>query len=82
MPCHRTCTHLKGHGGHKQSVRQVHNWLRGGTYGFVGKTDIRGYYARINKHLLLEQLARFHLAAPGKTFIGKVDRGFDWLGSQ
>lgn len=52
LPLHRTCTHLKGHGGHKFAVATMNRW-----FGEAG----------------LEQ-------HPGKTFIGRIERGFDWLG--
>lgn len=58
LPLHRSCTHLRGHGGHKYAVHQTHNWIAGGAYPFVCKTDIRGYYASIDKLQLLELLAR------------------------
>ncbi len=58
LPLHRTCTHIKGHGGHKHAVRQAHNWLQGGAYSFVCKSDIAGYYASIDKLQLLTLLAR------------------------
>ncbi|WP_208854226.1 reverse transcriptase/maturase family protein [Aeromonas fluvialis] len=58
LPVHRSCTHVKGHGGHKCAVRQTHQWINDGAYAFVCKTDIKGYYANINKHQLLELLAK------------------------
>jgi hypothetical protein len=58
LPVHRSCTHVKGHGGHKGAVRQAQRWLRGGVYSFVCKTDIRGYYANIDKFQLLELLGQ------------------------
>jgi RNA-directed DNA polymerase len=58
LPVHKSCTHVKGHGGHKSTVRQTHNWIAGGAYTFICKTDIRGYYANINKMQLLDLLAK------------------------
>lgn len=63
LPVHRACTHIKKHGGHKAAVLQTHRWLAGGAYTFVCKTDIRGYYASIDKQHLLARLAR-HVACP------------------
>jgi RNA-directed DNA polymerase len=63
LPLHRNCTHLRGHGGHKSAVRQAHNWISGGAYTFVCKTDIKGYYAHIDKHQLFELLAE-HVKCP------------------
>ncbi|WP_432464642.1 reverse transcriptase domain-containing protein [Agarivorans sp. QJM3NY_33] len=59
LPVHPSCTHVKGHGGHKFALRQTHRWSRGGAYTFVGKTDIRGYYANINKNQLYQLLTRY-----------------------
>jgi len=53
LPVHRACTHVRGHGGHKFAVRQADHWVNGGAYTYVCKTDIRGYYAHIDKHHLL-----------------------------
>ena len=61
LPVHRACTHVKGHGGHKAAVRQAHDWVAGGHYAFVCKTDIRGYYANIDKMQLLHLLSRYVL---------------------
>lgn len=59
LPVHPACAHLKGHGGHKASVKQVRGWLVCHQYGFVCRTDIRGYYAHIEHGQLMVQLARY-----------------------
>ncbi|EBO9885165.1 hypothetical protein EF60_23605 [Salmonella enterica] len=59
LPVSRWCEHLRGHGGGRASVRQTHARLLSGRYPFVFRTDIRGYYARISKTLLYEQLCRY-----------------------
>ncbi|EGZ4409823.1 hypothetical protein ACS34_004964 [Salmonella enterica subsp. enterica serovar Poona] len=59
LPVSRWCEHLRGHGGGRASVRQTHARLLSGRYPFVFRTDIRGYYARISKSLLYEQLCRY-----------------------
>lgn len=56
LPIHSLCTHVKGHGGHKFTVQKTHDYIAGGHYPYVCKTDIKGYYAHINKHRLLDQL--------------------------
>ena len=38
-------------------MRQVNQWIQSGEYNYVCRTDIRGYYANINKHKLINQLA-------------------------
>jgi len=63
LPLHSSCTHIKGHGGHKYAIRQINQCIQSDEYGFVCRTDIRGYYANINKHILIEQLAG-HIACP------------------
>ncbi|EGQ8649207.1 EAL domain-containing protein, partial [Vibrio cholerae] len=57
LPTSKRCTHLKGHGGLKQTVRQVYDAL--GQYAFVCKTDVKGYYESIDQALLLQQLSPF-----------------------
>ena len=59
LPVHQNCVHVKGHGGAKQSVKRIHQWISSGAYPYVISTDIRGYYAHINKHQLLDQLAKY-----------------------
>lgn len=58
LPVHRTCSHVKGHGGHKIAVQRADRWIAGGAYAFVCRTDIRGYYANIDKMQLLHLLSR------------------------
>jgi len=58
LPVHRACTHVRGHGGHKEAVQRVQRWVTGGAYAFVCRTDIRGYYANIDKMQLLHLLSR------------------------
>jgi len=48
------CTHIKGHGGLKQSVAKVQHHLA--DYKFVCKTDVKSYYESIDHHLLFEQI--------------------------
>ena len=59
LPLSKACTHLKGHGGAKYAVRQAMAHLP--QHRFVLKTDVQGYYASIDHHLLLDHLAR-HVA--------------------
>lgn len=80
LPCHQACYHIQGHGGHKASVRQAHRWIEGGHYTFVCKTDIRGYYANIDKHHLLTLLSE-HVKCPiamnllGQFMFYSVEKG-------
>ena len=55
LPVAKQCTHIKGHGGLKATVRDVHRQLP--HYAFVLRTDVKGYYASINHYLLMEKLA-------------------------
>jgi RNA-directed DNA polymerase len=59
LPFHQRCIHIKGRGGSKKSLEKTHQQITSGQYAFVLRTDIKGYYANINKHQLLEQLAQF-----------------------
>ncbi|MDY7806694.1 reverse transcriptase domain-containing protein [Burkholderia stagnalis] len=63
LPVHRACEHVRGHGGGAASVRRVHQLVRTGEYLFICRTDIRQYYANIDKSILLEQL-RQHVHDP------------------
>ena len=51
----RRCVHVKGHGGLKEAVRQVHQHMPG--YGHVLRTDVKSYYESIDQPTLLAQLA-------------------------
>lgn len=56
LPASRLCTHLKGHGGAKQTVGHIYHALAGNT--FVFRTDVRSYYQSINQELLLDRLEK------------------------
>ena len=53
LPVHTHCTHLKGHGGGKQSVAAIWQQLQSRQYHFIYRTDIRGYYQHIQKPQVL-----------------------------
>lgn len=59
LPVSRLCEHVRGHGGGRASVVKTHDRLTSGRYAYVLRTDIRGYYAHINKALLYNQLCRY-----------------------
>ncbi|HFT1740465.1 TPA: reverse transcriptase domain-containing protein [Vibrio vulnificus] len=59
LPVHEHCEHVKGHKGGKSSVQRLHHKLFSGGYSFVCRTDIRGYYAHINRTLLWQQLRKY-----------------------
>ncbi len=48
------CTHVKGHGGLKQTIADVQGHLD--DYQYVCKTDVKGFYESINQYLLMEQI--------------------------
>ena len=48
------CTHVKGHGGLKQSVVRIQTQLS--QYQYVCKTDVKQFYESIDQHLLMEQI--------------------------
>lgn len=55
LPVSRSCTHIKGSGGAKYAVREVRDHLAANR--FVLRTDVKSYYASIDRLLLLNQLA-------------------------
>ncbi|MFT5278344.1 MAG: RNA-directed DNA polymerase [Glaciecola sp.] len=57
LPASTLCTHLKGHGGNKQTVNAIQAQLSTNT--FVFRTDVKSYYASINHGLLLAKLAAY-----------------------
>ena len=54
----RHCYHLPGRGGAKGAVRAVREAVASGRYGFVARSDARGYYANIRHATLLHELRR------------------------
>ena len=48
------CTHVKGHGGLKQTIVDVQNHLD--EYKYACKTDVRSYYESIDQYLLMEMI--------------------------
>lgn len=59
LPTHPLCEHIKGHGGGNSSVTRLHQHLVTQHTHFVFRTDIKGYYANINKTLLLSQIGPY-----------------------
>jgi RNA-directed DNA polymerase len=57
LPISPRCTHIKGNGGAKATVRQVAAALA--TNRFVLRTDVKSYYASIDHLLLMDRLARW-----------------------
>jgi hypothetical protein len=56
LPISTTCTHVKGHGGLKQAVRDTQDYLAAHPDSFVMKSDVKGYYAHIDHVIAAEQL--------------------------
>ncbi|AFP30857.1 reverse transcriptase/maturase family protein [Marinobacter sp. BSs20148] len=56
LPASRLCTHLKGHGGAKQTVNTIYQELSGNA--FVFRTDVKSYYQSINHERLLDRLEK------------------------
>ncbi|EDV8901038.1 hypothetical protein BGD62_003659 [Salmonella enterica] len=63
LPVHPRCEHVRGHGGGRQSTLRVDRHLREQSPAFVFRTDIRGYYAAIDKQRLYEQCQQ-HVSHP------------------
>lgn len=63
LPVHPRCEHIKGHQGGKKSVQRLHQMLRQPNNRVVCRTDIKGYYTRINKQTLYSQV-QSHVQSP------------------
>lgn len=59
FPAHIRCEHLRGHGGGKSSVQRLARIIQSHRFDYVCRTDIRHYYASINKSRLYEQCCRY-----------------------
>lgn len=55
LPRSAACTHLRGHGGLKGAIRQVKAALP--HHRYLCRTDVRSFYASIDQHKLMDQLA-------------------------
>ncbi len=51
----KSCTHIKGHGGMKATLRQIQRALP--NHKYVCRTDVKGYYAHIDHMQLMEKLS-------------------------
>ncbi|WP_323086187.1 hypothetical protein [Providencia alcalifaciens] len=49
MPIHERCEHLKGHGGGPRGEDKMRAALARDVYRWVLRTDVKGYYANIDK---------------------------------
>jgi RNA-directed DNA polymerase len=54
LPLSSCCTHIRGHGGLKQTIVEVQNSQS--DYQYVCKTDVKGFYASINQYLLMDMI--------------------------
>lgn len=63
LPTHPRCEHIAGHQGGKKSVQRVHQRLCRQPRQYVCRTDIKGYYAHIDKRILYQQV-RHHVQHP------------------
>ncbi|EHN8908237.1 hypothetical protein F6T93_001502 [Enterobacter hormaechei] len=63
LPLHARCEHIKGHEGGPASVRKMSAALVRRGYRWVLRTDVKGYYANIDKAQLLDQVCR-HITHP------------------
>lgn len=59
FPSHVRCEHLRGHGGGPRSVYRLTEVIRTHNIRYVCRTDIRHYYASINKSHLYGQCCRY-----------------------
>jgi RNA-directed DNA polymerase len=66
----KQCTHVKGHGGLKQTVKTIQQQLP--QYQFVCKTDVKGYYESIDQYLLYELIAKQISANRLKRYLYQV----------
>lgn len=57
LPLHPACTHTKGYGGCAGATCRAESALDGGTYRFLYRTDIRGFYRHIRREDILVLLA-------------------------
>jgi hypothetical protein len=55
LPSSKLCTHLKWHGGSKQTVTSIQSKITNNT--FVFRTDVKSYYESINHEILLDNLS-------------------------
>ena len=55
LPQSAACTHLRGNGGLKETIRRVQRAL--GQHLYVFRTDVKSYYASIDHYKLMDQLA-------------------------
>ena len=55
LPSSSACTHLRGNGGLKGTLRRVQRAL--GQHHYVFRTDVKSYYASIDHYKLMDQLA-------------------------
>ncbi|OCH43071.1 hypothetical protein A6D99_00385 [Aliivibrio fischeri] len=59
LPVHLKREHIKGHHGGKRSIQRLDTLIKHKQYAHICRTDIKGYYANINKSHLLQQLRQY-----------------------
>ena len=59
LPSHPRCEHLRGHGGGPRSAHRMRRLIQERDFRYVCRTDIRHYYATIDKACLYDQCCRY-----------------------
>lgn len=59
LPVHVSCEHVRGHGGGWASVRRVCQLTKAREYPFICRTDIRQYYANMDKTRLISRIEQY-----------------------
>lgn len=55
LPISKLCTHVKSHGGLKETVNQVN--MQRDSYMYVIRTDVKAFYESIDHHIAINQLS-------------------------
>jgi hypothetical protein len=58
----RRCSHIKGNGGVKLSVRYSQRLCN--HFGYVARFDVRSYYKSLDHHIILNLLRHYHVTPP------------------
>ena len=80
FPISPRCTHVKGHGGLKGSLRWLGKKLP--HHRFVFRSDVKGYYDHIDHRILIEQLQRYiHEQSVMRLLVQVIQRTVEWGGT-
>ena len=67
----RRCSHIKGHGRVKLSVRYSQRLCNHSVY--AARFDVKSYYSSVDHQIILNLLRQYHVAVENSSNLGRIE---------